>query len=126
MSFFNTKDAEKIDFEPLSFSVIEAAMVVHTFLGPVLFRKLYKACLKHEFLKRNIKLLTEVRLPVAIFGGERARIEFNPQNCNHLIILEFGHHQRSPSHPLAKLDNNWLPILHATSKATNSPRYLAP
>ena len=57
-----------MDFDPLSYAVIEAAMAVHTALGPGLFEEFYKVCLKHELTKRNLKVFSEVGLPVTYDG----------------------------------------------------------
>jgi len=57
-----------MDFDPLSYAVIEAAMAVHSAPGPGLFEEVYKVCFKRELNKRNFKVLSEVALPVTYDG----------------------------------------------------------
>ena len=59
-----------MEFDSVSKAVIEAAMTVHTALGPGLFEEVYKVCLKHELLKANLKVFSEVGLPVIYDGIE--------------------------------------------------------
>ncbi|MBV8206595.1 MAG: GxxExxY protein [Acidobacteria bacterium] len=44
--------------------IVDAAMKVHSALGPGLLESAYKACLKHEIEKRGLSVRTEVPLPV--------------------------------------------------------------
>jgi len=44
--------------------VVDAALEVHTTLGPGLLESAYRACLAYELRKRGFKVLTEVELPV--------------------------------------------------------------
>jgi GxxExxY protein len=44
--------------------IIDAAMHVHTKLGPGLLESAYEACLAYELRKRGFKALTQVGLPV--------------------------------------------------------------
>ena len=44
--------------------IIDAAMKVHTHLGPGLLESAYQACLAHELRQRNLMSLSEVGLPV--------------------------------------------------------------
>jgi GxxExxY protein len=48
----------------ISGEVVDAAMVVHTALGPGLLEHAYQACLKHELLLRDLKVLSEVGMPI--------------------------------------------------------------
>jgi GxxExxY protein len=45
-------------------------MKVHTVLGPGLLESAYHACLVHELRKQNLKVASQVGLPV-IYEGER-------------------------------------------------------
>lgn len=54
--------------EELTGKVIDAAMAVHSALGPGLFEEVYKVCLRHELAKRAAKVLSEVGLPVTYDG----------------------------------------------------------
>jgi GxxExxY protein len=44
--------------------IIDAAMRVHSKLGPGLLESAYEACLAYELRKRGLKVLTQVGLPV--------------------------------------------------------------
>ena len=44
--------------------IIDAAMDVHTILGPGLLESAYEACLKFELVSRGINVISQVELPV--------------------------------------------------------------
>ena len=44
--------------------IIDAAMKVHSFLGPGLLESAYEACLVYELKKRNLNAQSQVQLPV--------------------------------------------------------------
>jgi GxxExxY protein len=52
----------------ISGAIIDAAMKVHSALGPGLLESAYAACLKHELIKRGLKVACEVPLPVVYDG----------------------------------------------------------
>jgi len=52
------------DINQISAQVIDAAMKVHTALGPGLLESAYEGCLLHELRKRGIRALSQVVLPV--------------------------------------------------------------
>ena len=52
----------------ISGAVVDAAMKVHSALGPGLLESAYAACLKHELIKRGLKVICEVPLPVVYDG----------------------------------------------------------
>ena len=52
--------------------VVDAAMRVHTALGPGLLEGAYEACLTHELRKRGFRVLTQLPLPIIY---DRIRIE---------------------------------------------------
>jgi GxxExxY protein len=52
----------------LSGSVVDAAMQVHTVLGPGLLENAYKACLTQELRNRGLTVEAEVALPVYYKG----------------------------------------------------------
>lgn len=54
-----------MDLNELSGAIINAAMQVHTVLGPGLLEEPYKKCLAYELSQRGFKVSTEVELPVA-------------------------------------------------------------
>ncbi len=55
-------------FEGITGKIIEAAMKVHTALGPGLLESAYEACLLFELHKRGLKALRQVELPVEYEG----------------------------------------------------------
>lgn len=57
-----------MDVNGVSGSVVDAAMKVHTALGPGLLESAYEACLLHELRKRGRKVLSQVTLPVVYDG----------------------------------------------------------
>jgi GxxExxY protein len=48
--------------------VVNAAMKVHTALGPGLLERTYQTCLAHELRKRGLVVETEVPMPVVYDG----------------------------------------------------------
>jgi GxxExxY protein len=54
----------------ISGAVVDAATKVHSALGPGLLESAYAVCLKHELIKRGLKVASEVPLPV-VYDGVR-------------------------------------------------------
>jgi GxxExxY protein len=54
----------------ISGAVVDAAMKVHSALGPGLLESAYAVCLTHEPVKRGLKVNCEVPLPV-VYDGVR-------------------------------------------------------
>jgi GxxExxY protein len=52
----------------ISGAVVDAAMKVHSALGPGLLESAYKTCLRHELIKRGLRVQCEVALPVRYDG----------------------------------------------------------
>ncbi len=52
----------------ISGAIVDAAMKVHSVLGPGLLETAYEACLKHELHKRGMKVQSQVGLPVEYDG----------------------------------------------------------
>ncbi len=50
--------------------IVDAALAVHTTLGPGLLETVYEACLVHELSKRRLQAQRQVALPV-IYDGVR-------------------------------------------------------
>ncbi|MBZ5571285.1 MAG: GxxExxY protein [Acidobacteriia bacterium] len=50
--------------------IIDAAMKVHTSLGPGMLESVYEKCLKHEVTKRGLRVASQVWLPVLYDGVE--------------------------------------------------------
>jgi len=57
-----------MEFNQISGLIIDSAMKVHTALGPGLLENAYEACLKHELINRQLKVMTQVGLPVTYDG----------------------------------------------------------
>nr|WP_237170558.1 GxxExxY protein [Paludisphaera borealis] len=55
---------ENMLHEETSGAVIDAAMKVHSILGPGLMESAYEACLAHELRSRGLNVETQVPLPV--------------------------------------------------------------
>ena len=53
-----------MDANKISREVVDAAMKVHTALGPGLMENAYEACLMYELGKRNLKVKAQVSLPI--------------------------------------------------------------
>lgn len=50
--------------------IVDAAIKIHSALGPGLLESVYETCLKHELKKRGLKVETQVWLPVVYDGIE--------------------------------------------------------
>ena len=55
-------------FEELTGKIIEAAMRVHTALGPGLLESAYEKCLLFELHRRDLRAISQVELPVVYEG----------------------------------------------------------
>jgi len=69
-------------------AVVDAAMKVHTALGPGMLESVYEKCLKHELSKRGLKVVSQVWLPV-IYDGEQIeggyKIDLLVEDC---VVVE--------------------------------------
>jgi GxxExxY protein len=74
--------------EDITGRIIDAALRVHTALGPGLLESTYTACLQHEFNLRGLHFQHQVRLAIE-YRGIRLdggyRIDFLVENC---VIVE--------------------------------------
>ena len=59
-----------MNINEISGQIVDAAMKVHTALGPGLLESAYEACLMHELKKRGLKVANQVPLPVFYDGIE--------------------------------------------------------
>ena len=57
-----------MDRNEIGGAVVDAAMKVHSALGPGLLESAYPACLRHELIKRGFKVTSEVPVPVVYDG----------------------------------------------------------
>lgn len=64
----DAKDAKeregREDLEPIGAAIVDAAIKVHSTLGPGLLESVYEACLCHELASRGLALERQVHLPV--------------------------------------------------------------
>ncbi len=52
------------ELERIASEIVDAAVKVHSALGPGLLESAYQACLSHEMIRRGHKVSTEVLLPL--------------------------------------------------------------
>jgi GxxExxY protein len=57
-----------MELNELSGHVVDAAIKVHTALGPGLLESAYEACLMHELHKRGLKISSQVKMPISYDG----------------------------------------------------------
>jgi GxxExxY protein len=57
-----------VDRNEISGEIVDAAMKVHSALGPGLLESAYAACLRHELIKRGLRVASEVPVPVVYDG----------------------------------------------------------
>ncbi|MGQ0642128.1 MAG: GxxExxY protein [Gemmatimonadaceae bacterium] len=55
--------------------VVDAAIKVHSVLGPGLLERAYKACLAYELRKRGLGVATEVPVPIVRRSHNRSRLQ---------------------------------------------------
>jgi GxxExxY protein len=82
-----------VDFNEISGAVVDAAMKVHTALGPGLLESVYEKCLKHELTKRGFHVETQIWLPVVydrveIEGGYKIDLLVEGQVVVELKVVE--------------------------------------
>jgi GxxExxY protein len=68
--------------------IVDAAIKVHSVLGPGLLERAYQVCLAHELGKRGIRVRTEVPMPVRYDGVEldlAYRIDLPVEEC---VVVE--------------------------------------
>lgn len=57
------------DVEKLGKTIIEASFRVHSALGPGLLESAYQACLMHDLKNQQLKLASEVAMPLHYMGA---------------------------------------------------------
>ena len=57
-----------MEINDITGQIIDAAMKVHSALGPGLLESAYEACLAHELRKRGLNVQTQVVLPIEYDG----------------------------------------------------------
>src|SRR5436190_14149845 len=63
------------DINAISAEIVDAAMKVHSALGPGLLESAYLACLTHELRSRSLRVQVQVSLPI-LYDGVRIRIGY--------------------------------------------------
>jgi GxxExxY protein len=77
-----------MDLNEISGQVVDAAMKVHTVLGPGLLENAYEACLKRELGKRGLPVEQQVALPV-VYDGVRIDLGYRLDLLvGHEVIVE--------------------------------------
>lgn len=77
-----------MDINAVSGQIVDAAMKVHTVLGPGLLEHAYQVCLAHELRKRGRRVDSEVLMPVVHDGlelGLAYRIDLLVEEC---VVVE--------------------------------------
>jgi GxxExxY protein len=64
-----------MEINDITGQIIDAAMKVHTVLGPGLLESAYEACLTHELRKRGLHVETQKELPV-VYDGVRLDVGY--------------------------------------------------
>ena len=59
-----------MNVDQITGSIVDAAMKVHTALGPGLLESVYEKCLRHELIKRGLSVESQVWVPVIYDGIE--------------------------------------------------------
>ena len=68
--------------------IVDAAMRVHSSLGPGLLESAYEACLAHELCKRGLRVRTQVPMPI-IYDGIRIKLGYRADMIvDDIIIVE--------------------------------------
>jgi GxxExxY protein len=60
--------AQRMTINVITGSIVDAAMKVHTALGPGLLESTYEACLAYELSKRGLRVRRQAELPVVYQG----------------------------------------------------------
>jgi GxxExxY protein len=66
----DAEDAEEMKADEITGAIIDAAMKIHSVLGPGLLESVYETCLRHELTKRGLNVQSQVWLPVIYDGIE--------------------------------------------------------
>ncbi len=77
-----------MDIDDITGAVVDCAMRVHTALGPGMLESVYEKCLRHELIKRGLRVQSQVWLPV-LYDGEEIeggyKIDLLVEDC---VIVE--------------------------------------
>jgi GxxExxY protein len=84
----DAREASKMDIEVIATRIVEAAIKVHTVLGPGLLESAYQKCMEYELKEGGLQVDCEVVLPIAyekIRIDAGYRIDMLVDNC---VIIE--------------------------------------
>ncbi len=70
-----------MEINEISGQVIDAAMKVHTALGPGLLETAYEGCLMFELVSRGVPVARQVELPVIYWSSHRCGISNRLARC---------------------------------------------
>ena len=82
------RSERRMEHNEISGQIVDAAIKVHSVLGPGLLESAYHACLLHELRKRGLQVESELSLPVNYDGVKLDvgyRIDLLVENC---VIVE--------------------------------------
>ena len=57
-----------MDLNTITGIIVQSAIRVHSVLGPGLLESAYRACLRHELIRRGLKVESEVSVPIEFDG----------------------------------------------------------
>jgi GxxExxY protein len=67
---FKPQRMQRMKAEDITGIIVDAAMKVHSALGPGLLESVYETCLRHELQKRGLRVAAQIWLPVIYDGIE--------------------------------------------------------
>jgi GxxExxY protein len=82
-----------VELDRITGDVVDAAMRVHTALGPGMLESVYEKCLKHELVKRGLRVESQVWVPVIydgvkIEGGDKIDLLVESEVVVELKVVE--------------------------------------
>ncbi len=82
-----------MEIDQITGPIVDAAMKVHTALGPGLLESVYEKCLRHELVKRGFRVESQVWLPVIydgieVEGGYKIDLLVESQGIVELKVVE--------------------------------------
>jgi GxxExxY protein len=101
-------------FNEISGAVVDAAMKVHSALGPGLLESVYLACLVHELNRRGFRTAVQLPLPV-VYEGVRLDLGFRLDILvENFVVVEIKAVEAiTPVHQAQLL--TYLKLSHSTS-----------
>lgn len=79
---------EREELDLCTGQVVDAAMTVHSALGPGLLESAYEACLAHELRARGLRVLAQLPLPI-MYRGTRIEVGYRLDLLvNNAVVVE--------------------------------------